>query len=120
MLDTARLGKLQLLILAEDASGCDVTKSECEHWRVCERVCDCEQVDWWVSRGSYRDNGQQRPIAGTSLVVQWLRLHAANAGGPGSIPSQGTRAHRLQLRVHMLQVKILYAATKTEDPVYCD
>ena len=27
---------------------------------------------------------------GTSLVVQWLRLHAPNAGGPGSIPGWGT------------------------------
>ena len=26
-----------------------------------------------------------------------------SVGGPGSIPSQGNRAHRLQLRVHMLQ-----------------
>ena len=30
---------------------------------------------------------------GTSLVVQWLRLHTPNAGGPGSIPGQGTRSH---------------------------
>ena len=27
---------------------------------------------------------------GTSLVVQWLRLHGPNAGGTGSIPGQGT------------------------------
>ena len=27
----------------------------------------------------------------TSLVVQWLRLHAANAGSMGLIPSQGTK-----------------------------
>ena len=26
---------------------------------------------------------------GTSLVVQWLRLQAPNAGGPCSIPGQG-------------------------------
>ena len=32
-------------------------------------------------------------IPGTSLVVQWIRLHAPNAGGPGSIPGQGTRSH---------------------------
>ena len=32
-------------------------------------------------------------ITGTSLVVQWLRLHAPKAGGPGSIPGQGTRSH---------------------------
>ena len=28
---------------------------------------------------------------GTSLVVQWLRLHASTAGGGGSIPGQGTK-----------------------------
>ena len=28
---------------------------------------------------------------GTSLAVQWLRLCASNAGGMGSIPSQGTK-----------------------------
>ena len=45
-------------------------------------------------------------------VVQWLRLHAPNAESPGSIPGQGTRSHIMQLRVHMLQLKILSAATK--------
>ena len=29
----------------------------------------------------------------TSLAAQWLRLCAPNAGGPGSIPGQGTRSH---------------------------
>ena len=37
---------------------------------------------------------------GTSLVVQWLRLCAPSARGPGSIPGQGTRSHIPQLRVH--------------------
>jgi len=37
--------------------------------------------------------------AETSLVVQWLRCVAPNAGGLGSIPDQGT--------------KIPHAATKT-------
>ena len=41
---------------------------------------------------------------GTSLVVQWLRLCALDAGGPGSIPSQGIRYHMPKLRVHMLQL----------------
>ena len=31
---------------------------------------------------------------GTSLVVQWLRLRAPNAGGLASIPSQETRSHK--------------------------
>ena len=42
---------------------------------------------------------------GISLVVQGLRLHAPNPGGPGSIPGQGTRSH-------MLQLKNLRATTK--------
>ena len=46
-------------------------------------------------------------------MVQWLRLHSPNAGGPGSIPGQGTRSHMLQLRVRMWQVKILC------DPLDC-
>ena len=40
----------------------------------------------------------QNYISGTSLVVQWLRLHAPNAGGPGSIPGQGTKIPQLSLR----------------------
>ena len=43
---------------------------------------------------------------GISLVVQWLRFCAPNAGGPGSIPRQGTRSH-------VLQLKIPHSATKT-------
>ena len=42
---------------------------------------------------------------GTSLVAQWLRLCAPNAGGLGSIPGQGTRSHMLQLKARMPQLK---------------
>ena len=35
--------------------------------------------------------------AGTSLVVQWLRLHTPNAEHLGLIPGQGIRYHRTQL-----------------------
>ena len=48
---------------------------------------------------------------GTSLAVQWLRLHAPNAGSPGSIPGQGTRSYMPQLRVRTLQLKIPRATT---------
>ena len=34
----------------------------------------------------------------TSLVVQWLRLHAPKAGGLGWIPGQETRSHMMQRR----------------------
>ena len=47
-------------------------------------------------------------ICRTPRVVQWLRLHTPNAGGLGSIPAQGTRAHRTQLRS-----KISRATAKT-------
>ena len=35
---------------------------------------------------------------GTSLMVQWLRLHAPNAGDLSSIPGQGICSHMRQLR----------------------
>ena len=53
-------------------------------------------------------------ISGTSLVVYWLRLRAPQAGGLGSIPGQGTRSHIPQLRNPHTQLKILHAATKTQ------
>ena len=51
---------------------------------------------------------------GTSLVVQWVKLHAPNAGGPGSIPGQGTRSrmHAATKSPHAA-TKIPCAATKT-------
>ena len=50
---------------------------------------------------------------GSSLVVQWLRLHAPNSGGLGSTPGQGTRSH-------MPRLKTPCAATKTENLVCCN
>ena len=41
----------------------------------------------------------------TSLVVQWLRLCAPNAGGPVLIPGWGTRSCMPQLRDSVLQLK---------------
>ena len=41
---------------------------------------------------------KEQMIWGTSLAVQWLRLCAPNAGGPGLIPGQGPGSHLLQLR----------------------
>ena len=48
----------------------------------------------------------------TSLMVPWLRCCTPNAprGGPGSTPGQRTRSHMLQLRVHLLHLKIPCAA----------
>ena len=58
---------------------------------------------------TWTDLGLKESLWGTSLVVQWLRLHAPNAGGPGSTPGQGTQFFMLQLSVcvpaHMLQLR---------------
>ena len=56
--------------------------------------------------------GRKTASWGTSLVAQWLRLQAPNAGGPGSIPGQGSRSH-------------MHAATKssraaTKEPACCN
>ena len=50
-------------------------------------------------------------IIGTSLVVQWLRLHTPSEEWPGSVYGQGTRSEVPQLRVHMPQLKMLHATT---------
>ena len=50
--------------------------------------------------------GARKQPPGTSLVVQWVRLHAPNAGGPGSIPGRGTRS-----RIHAAS-ESPHAATK--------
>ena len=68
----------------------------------------------------FGDRAFKEVIMGTSLVVHWVRLHAPNAGGPGSIPCRGTRSHmhattkslHAATRVHMPQLQIPRAATK--------
>ncbi|TEA30223.1 hypothetical protein DBR06_SOUSAS17410018, partial [Sousa chinensis] len=47
-----------------------------------------------------------------SLVIQWLRLCAPNAGGSGSIPGQGMRSH-------MPQLKTPHGTTK-KNPTCCN
>ena len=41
----------------------------------------------WIWHSSIEE--QNSPLLGTSLVVQWLRLHAPNAGGLGFDPWSG-------------------------------
>ena len=62
--------------------------------------CDSEFLRQWLSVWAAHKN-----LLGTFLMVQWLRLCPSNAGGPGSIPSQGTRSHMSQLRVHVMQLR---------------
>ena len=50
---------------------------------------------------------------GTSLMVQWLRLHVPNAWGLGSIPGQGIKSHMQQLRLRAVKKVIFYFSKKT-------
>ena len=52
----------------------------------------------------------------TSLVVQFLWLCAPNAGGPDSIPGQGTRSHTLQLKKKEKRKKKKIPDAITKDP----
>ena len=73
-------------------------------------------LSYWTTREVSRfilSTLRRKKLLGTSLGVQWLRLHAPNAGAPGSIRDQGTRSHTLQLRVHIPKLKIPRAASKT-------
>ena len=58
----------------------------------------------------------KEPSLGTSTVVQWLRLSVPSAGGLGSLPGQGTRSHKPQLRVHRPGLNIPHATTKIKTP----
>ena len=49
-------------------------------------------------RNSAARHIDQNQGQGSSLVAQWVRLRAPNAGDWGSTPGQGTRSHMLQLR----------------------
>ena len=51
-------------------------------------------------------------LLGNSLVIQWLKLHVPNAGGPVSIPDYGTRLHMPQQKLRHATNKSLYRQIK--------
>ena len=59
----------------------------------------------WDSDIYYSMDESWKRYVGTSLVVQWPRLRASNAGDPGSIPDQESRSHMLQLRPSVVKYK---------------
>ena len=46
-----------------------------------------------VQNSGFIKKGLLKHSCGNSLVFQWLRLHASNAGGPGLISGRETRSH---------------------------
>ena len=46
---------------------------------------------------------------GNSLMVQWLGLQPSTAGGPSSIPGQGTKILQAKTKKEVKQIKLEYA-----------
>ena len=84
--------------------------------------------EWVDSESQNEEINQNLQCLGTSLVVQWLRLRTPNAGGLGSIPGQGSRFRKPQLksshaptkskgsRFRKPQLKSSHAPTKSNKP----
>ena len=70
-------------------------------------LSDWTELNWTVA------NLDQDSVTGTSLMAQWWRLQAPNAGVLGLSLGEGTRSHMVQLRIHVTQLKIPHAETKT-------
>ena len=51
---------------------------------------------------------------GTSLLIQWLRLHALSARGSGLVPGQGTRSHMPQREISHVATKIPHTSAETQ------
>ena len=51
-----------------------------------------------ITRPPGKPQNNLKNILGTSLVAQWLGLHAPNVGALGLIPGWGTRSYMPQLR----------------------
>ena len=58
------------------------------HWE-CSPLGFCGGQVIERGRGREEEGRDKRGRKGTSLVVQWLRLHAPSAGGPRFDPSSG-------------------------------
>ena len=98
-----------------------VTAADCVIEDVCWMVTGAPLLSWTGGKSGTKVSGLvgftvfssvniEAKKHGPSLVVEWLRLHAPKAGGPGSIPAQGTGYH--------ITTKSCHAATK--DPVGCN
>ena len=78
-------------------------------------VCLPWRMEWPFSRGKWPGKDRiwpeenQQFCLGTSLTVQWLRLHASNAGTAGSNPGRATKiphaAWRGQIKQRNKQTK---------------
>ena len=53
----------------------------------------------------------------TSLVVQWLRIHASSAGDAGSFPGRGTKIlYAPQLKIKIVFFKIASSEKRIQQP----
>ena len=107
--DSSHFSGNVLLCFTLDAERCGETSHSTSTWSL--QTFKVSKLSWsiktpWWCVGSQLHYPLQNQFQGTSLVVQWLRCQSPRAGGPGSIPGQGTRSHMLQLRVHVPQLSL--------------
>ena len=85
-------------------------------WEVGVSRCKLLHIEWINNKVLQysTENYIQYLVIGTSLVAQWVRLHAPNAGGPGSTPGRETRScmHVATNKSQHAAIKSLHAATK--------
>ena len=62
-------------------------------------------TNWKVESGQANGIVTKKQKQGTSLVVQWLRLHAPNTGSQGSVLGQGTRSRMPRERLRVKQLR---------------
>ena len=75
-------------------------------------VSEIKMIDSHTGQNKMNTKYKNEITSGTSLVVQWVRIHSPNARGPGSIPGQGTRSH--------MHVTTKSPHTATKKPACCN
>ena len=97
--------RISKLILKKKSGGLTLRNFKAYHKAILVKTVWCWHKETHLDQGNTTMSPETNPrIYGQlilnkgTMVVQWLRLCAPNAGGLGSIPGYGTRSHMLQLR----------------------
>ena len=62
-----------------------------ERYRNIESLCCIQELVWCCRSTIFQKQTCRKKLKGTSLMVQWLRLHAPNRGDMSSIPGYGSK-----------------------------
>ena len=92
----------------------EIVKDRGAWWDTVNEVAKSRiQLSEWRTKATAKKNELKRELPGDFPGGPVAKTQHSQCRGPGLIPSQGTRSHMPQLRVCVLQLKILCAAPKT-------